>query len=216
MTLRDRLKSGHGAWPSPEAIDALLRLLAETGPDGWPGRASRTGDALAHAELLGTVAPGAVTALTALRRQLAASLDDVVARSGPVVHGDLHEGQLLVDGSGAITGLIDIDDLGPGDPVDDPATLLGHLEYRSITATDPRLSARVHDHVVDLRDHFGAIHGTGPLELVTAAVLVGLATGPFRVQATGWAPMTMAVVDTARRWADRAAATGVGGTGVGE
>ena len=42
-----------------------------------------------------------------------------------VVHGDLYENQVLFDG--ATLGLIDLDDLGPGDPLLDAANFCAHL-----------------------------------------------------------------------------------------
>ncbi len=45
------------------------------------------------------------------------------------IHGDLHVGQLFVspDDPSRVSGVIDIDTAGLGDPVDDEAALLGHL-----------------------------------------------------------------------------------------
>ncbi|MFI8633903.1 aminoglycoside phosphotransferase family protein [Microbacterium sp. NPDC077663] len=42
------------------------------------------------------------------------------------VHGDLHLGQLFVDDSGQLTGLIDVDTAGIGHPADDVAAFLAH------------------------------------------------------------------------------------------
>ena len=42
-----------------------------------------------------------------------------------IVHGDLYENQVLVDGESL--GLIDLDDLGPGDPLLDAANFSAHL-----------------------------------------------------------------------------------------
>src|SRR5690606_23025947 len=45
------------------------------------------------------------------------------------VHGDLHVGQLFVaeDDASVISGVIDIDTCGLGDPADDEAAFMGHL-----------------------------------------------------------------------------------------
>lgn len=53
-------------------------------------------------------------------------VDDAVRRT---VHGDLHVGQLFVAASDAstISGVIDIDTCGLGDPADDEAAFMGHL-----------------------------------------------------------------------------------------
>lgn len=50
-------------------------------------------------------------------------------RSTVTIHGDLHLGQLFVDADDPceITGLLDIDTAGAGDPADDAAALYAHL-----------------------------------------------------------------------------------------
>ncbi|NYF17852.1 hypothetical protein HDC37_002697 [Microbacterium sp. AK009] len=60
------------------------------------------------------------------------NLLDSVARSwrevdpGVTVHGDLHFGQLFLDDEGAISGLIDVDTAGRGNPDDDAAAFIAH------------------------------------------------------------------------------------------
>ena len=72
----------------------------------------------------------ALPARAARIRRLAAGIDDVVrsSDSGPLVptHGDFYEGNLLIT-DGAVTGLLDVDALGPGRLVDDLACFLGHV-----------------------------------------------------------------------------------------
>ncbi len=198
-TLRDRIKSSHDAWPSPESISARLGaidapIVLDT------SRASRTRDAVAHMQLLATIVPEAVESLDALRTGIQATVAAVEQRTGPIIHGDLHESQLFVDDTGTITGIIDLDDLGPGDPLDDPAALIGHLEYRAITG-DTATQSMVRPRITELRDRFAAIHGAPALDLTIAAVLVGLATGPFRAQAPTWRELTHTVLDAANRYA---------------
>lgn len=43
-----------------------------------------------------------------------------------VIHGDLHLGQLFVDNAGRVTGLIDVDTLGLGNPAEDTAAFIAH------------------------------------------------------------------------------------------
>ncbi|MFC3299963.1 aminoglycoside phosphotransferase family protein [Arthrobacter agilis] len=76
---------------------------------------------------------GAAAALPAHARRirrLAASIDDAVRASsaGPLVpsHGDFYEGNLLID-DGRVSGLLDVDAVGPGHLVDDLACFIGHL-----------------------------------------------------------------------------------------
>lgn len=75
---------------------------------------------------------GAVAALPAEAdriRRLAAGIDQAVRASdaGPLVptHGDFYEGNLLVT-DGRVSGLLDVDALGPGHLVDDLACFVGH------------------------------------------------------------------------------------------
>lgn len=66
---------------------------------------------------------------------------------GPVVpvHGDFHGGNLLVDaarGGQEISGLLDVDALGPGHRVDDLACFVGHLfVFAAVNHTRPDLQA---------------------------------------------------------------------------
>ncbi len=61
---------------------------------------------------------------------MASGIDDAVRASdgGPLVppHGDFYEGNLL-NTDGAVTGLLDVDAVGPGHLVDDLACFVGHV-----------------------------------------------------------------------------------------
>lgn len=124
------------------SIDALRSRVA--GVDlGREGRASlalrhdwyreRLRAALARVEARGDVDAAAVlepvAALEALVDGVPAASLEVPEAERATVHGDLHVGQLFVapEGPGTVTGVIDIDTAGSGDPVDDEAALLGHL-----------------------------------------------------------------------------------------
>src|SRR5690606_25896845 len=116
-------------------------------------------------------------------------LEDLVGRIGPEgdglavpVHGDFHDGQILVE-AGAITGLLDVDTHGVGHPADDPATMLGHLESRSGHAPRPE---RIRSLVADLQDMWTSRVDGAELNRRESAVMLGLATGPFRVQQDDW------------------------------
>ncbi len=187
-TLRLRLKAHLPGWPpAEEYLDLVDRLrkveLAHVSPV-----TPRTADAVGHAAMLGVVLPDQRPRLERLADALAAEAEAAADRVGPIVHGDLYEAQIIVDG-GRITGLLDIDDAGPGDPLDDVATVLGHLRYREQTITERRHRDAVRRYADGLRRGFiGASTDIGAAELdaVTAGVLVGLATGPFRIQQHNW------------------------------
>ncbi|MHA7178617.1 phosphotransferase [Arthrobacter sp. MDB2-24] len=107
---------------------ALVRVLTSLPPAvlGLPARQPWSARVRDYAE-------GAVAALPADAhriRRLAAGIDDLVRSTdaGPLVptHGDFYEGNLLIT-DGAVSGLLDVDALGPGHLVDDLACFLGHI-----------------------------------------------------------------------------------------
>lgn len=207
-TLRERIKGDMRPWPGPAAILELSDRIAALGPSGGSARASRTRDAIAHVALLESILPECRAPLEALRQRFTDTLQEVEERSTVTIHGDLHEAQLIVDEDGSITGVLDIDDFGVGDPVDDPATLIGHLTYRALTAPDPAASRVIRDYVAEIRACFGLRHGAESLDVTTAAVLVGLATGPFRLQHPDWEQTCRSVIDIARSLVDGMHASG--------
>ena len=83
----------------------------------------------------------------------------------------------------------------PGDPVDDMATVLAHLAYRSISAVTARHD--LDDYAGELRDAFSSHVDSVALDTATAGVLVGLATGPFRAQRAGWQAAVADLIDAA-------------------
>ncbi len=111
------------------AVDprALVRLLSSLPRDvlALPVRtpwATRVRD-------YGEGAAAALPAQAGRIRRLAGAIDDAVRSTdaGPLVptHGDFYEGNLLMTG-GTVSGLLDVDALGPGRLVDDVACFLGH------------------------------------------------------------------------------------------
>ena len=188
--------------PPPAALEALLDRLPVV--DG-PRRRRRPGDPLpaarAHAAVLGMLCPGLVPRL---ERLVGAVADGAGEHPAVPVHGDFYEAQLLVD-AGAVVGLLDVDTAGPGARIDDWATLVAHLALLEQLAADPSPIAGYRARVQEL---LGGRWPDGELATRVAAVLVGLATGPFRVQQPGWAAATEARVALAEEWAEEGAGSG--------
>jgi len=164
-----------------------------------------------HARLYASSAalalPGEEPGLRALGAQIAELL--ACTDPGPVVatHGDLYEANLLVTGA-EITGLLDIDSVGPGHRVDDLACLLGHAlvlpclapaAYPLVPATVRRWLA-VFDTVVDPAALRARVAGV-VLSLVAGAVGPPNAAGLRTGQRDAAARLTLA-----RHWADEALA----------
>jgi hypothetical protein len=186
-TLRERLKGGFAALPSPDRYRTLLESLAMVDIGDVAPVRGRLDDAPHHAAMLRTVLPDLGGRLDGIVAQLSES---PAGRCTGTVHGDLHEAQLVVDDT-SVTGLLDIDDVGPGDPVDDVATLIAHLRFRATTSGDRRIDAYA-EHV---RRAVATGHDAADVDRHVAAVLVGLATGPFRIQQDAWAATTRTVLD---------------------
>lgn len=184
-----------GQVPPPAELEALL--------DGLPGELMtfprrravlhRVGDFAAVLRQTVDPASGVLDGLADLVAELSEAQPGSQA---PVpVHGDFYEGQLLTE-YGRVTGLLDVDTAGPGERADEWATMLAHLLAAAITAATPavgRYAEAVLDHAqrrVNPRD----------LRRRTSAALLGLATGPFRVQQPQWERHTCARIALAREW----------------
>lgn len=196
-TMRAALTSD-GDVPEPAALLALLDRL----PVDLAARVRRiappTAELDRHASMLRAVLPEAAAVLGRIR---AAVDPDALPTDGtPVpVHGDFHDDQLLVTG-GVVTGLLDIDGAGAGSRADDLGTMLGHLVNRESDVGTAAYSA----YVASAHEVFAAAVGERELARQVAAVLVGLATGPYRVQEPDWQERTLARLTVAEEWAARA------------
>ncbi|HSP27635.1 MAG TPA: aminoglycoside phosphotransferase family protein [Ilumatobacteraceae bacterium] len=201
-TLRDRLKNGVDRLPSPDRYRELLHVLGDIDLGDVTPTRSRLADAPHHAAMLGAVLPGASGRLDAIVERL--SEDSSWRTHTGTVHGDLHEAQLVVDDR-TVTGLLDIDDVGPGDPLDDVGALVAHLRFRAMTSGDQRIEA----YATAVRQALSANHDDSDVDRHIAAVLVGLATGPFRIQQPDWAATTERVLELIEHHLT-AAATAIG------
>lgn len=190
-TLRCSLDQRRGL-PSGAGLVTLLDRLPD--PGALAGR--RAGwQAARFARVIGAVAPELSARVDALAGQLTSAEE---ALDGPLAptHGDFHEAQLMVDG-GRITGLLDVDTFGAGRRLDDLGTLIGHLATLAIGS--PRRVA-IERYAARLLDRFDRTVDPAQLRQSVAAVVLGLATGPFRVLEPGWRKATARRVDLAERW----------------
>lgn len=141
-------------------------------------------------------------ALPPLESRLQWLVDQVrggLAGTGPgtePTHGDFHEGQLFV-ADGRVTGLLDIDTVGPGRRADDLACLIAHLS--TVQRMSTVQAARVSQLVRTWMPVFDARVDPVELRLRAAGVVVSLATGPYRGQEPHWEAETEQIVDAAER-----------------
>lgn len=109
-------------------------------------------------------------------------------------HGDFHEGQVHV-ADGSVVGILDIDTIGPGRRADDLACLIAHLS--TIQRMNAAQEARVHALLRDWVPVFDERVDPVELRLRAAAVIVSLATGPYRGQEPRWERETALMIDSA-------------------
>ena len=177
--LKDEIKAGRPTWPGAEEFDRLANQFARIDAR-LPVVPSRLAHGVLHAEMLRSVDGLDGVQLGRLIDAFAAFDSDVELQT---IHGDLHEGQIVVDG-GRIAGVLDLDDLGTGSPLEERANLLAFLRYRAVSV--PAYRSRITNYADRLRQDSAVGYDCSDLDIATAAVLTGLATGPFRIQQSDW------------------------------
>ena len=186
---------GRELLPEPATLLAVLDAL----PAPAAGMSAHGWGAARFQALLAAIRPswaGELADLTAELDQAERALADPLVP----VHGDFHEAQLLVAG-GDVVGLLDVDTFGIGRRVDDLATMVGHLTTLALGA--PHRQA-VHGYALRLLDDFDRLVDPVALRYGVAAVLLGLATGPFRVCEPAWQQRTDQRIELAARWVESA------------
>ncbi len=209
--LRVALESGTTALRDPGELVALLdRLPPEVA--GLPRREPWSAHAEHFAGVIAAAAPSLGPRVRALAEAVSSGLAPYDGESdgeGAVpTHGDFYDAQLFVE-YGVVSGLLDIDTIGPGRRADDLGCLLAHL---SVLATGPFAAAAGARSA--LTEWLPVLSGrVDPVELRlrAAGVTLSLATGPYRAQDPDWPQSTADRVDLAQRWLDTAAAGASGG-----
>ena len=198
LSLRKCLLDRRLALPDPTTIMALLDCIP-TPPDGRTASSQATA-ALAHAPLLRALAPDCESLIDTLVEEL---LEAGTAAPVVPVHGDLHEAQITVL-SGKVAGLLDIDTAGMGERGDDWATLLGHLAVLREEAP-PATRHRIQSYAARLMAVADQdVAEPTRLRKRVAAVIFGLASGPFRVQSSAWLDRTRSRLRLAEVWLQNA------------
>lgn len=95
-----------------------------------------------------------------------------------VIHGDLHDAQLLVDSHGAVSGVVDLEDVGVGDQLDDLGRLLAHVLMRGFVGeiSEAKATAVTEAWLAG----FAECVDVDQLRHRTAVALLWLAPGPLR------------------------------------
>lgn len=190
-TLRKVIEGGTRRIPGATALVGLLDRFPR--PDDATSPVSGPLQRVEHhAATLAAVLPEARSRLEAL----VAGLETGGTGTTDAVHGDFHASQVLVRGD-SIVGLVDVDTAGTGERIDDLANFTGHLATLALVAP---AKGRIGSYRDEVLGGFDAVADPNELRRRVAAVIVGLATGPFRVQEDAWPQKTMARIELAERW----------------
>ena len=181
--------------PMPCTAEALVALLDAMPPAvaALPRRPPWTDAVGSYAEMVGAALPAARPQLSRLVGQVTAGLSGSPPGNEPT-HGDFHEGQLFVS-AGRVTGVLDIDTVGPGRRVDDLACLLAHLS--TVQRMSPEQAIGLTRLINLWLPVFDARVDPAELRLRAAAVIISLATGPYRAQQRNWQAETAGMLNSA-------------------
>lgn len=146
-----------------------------------------------YATMVGTALPEAGPMLDAMVSAIRSGLAGIPAGDEPT-HGDFYEAQLFVH-SGRISGILDIDTIGPGRRADDLACLVAHLA--TVQRMNATQAARVQRLLTEWLPVFDRRVDPVELRLRAAAVAISLATGPYRGQEPDWQGETWQILRSA-------------------
>lgn len=195
VSLRNLLHA-HSALPAPERVaalsDELHRHCSAAAPNIDRGGTRRHVDAataLGAAQVVARLLPEFGCTAGRVAEAVIGCAEEDDPHDERIVHGDLYESQVLVDGE--TLGLLDLDDLGPGDPLLDAANFSAHLLVLG-TAGLPA-AGTILRYREELRAAFCHQLDADPAALGwrEAYCLLRLASGPFRVLHPDW-PRRMA------------------------
>lgn len=193
-TLRNVLRDKRALLPPA----AELRRLLDRMPPGGNGHpiVSPLKSVTEHAFLIKSILPELESRIERIEQALVSCRN----RFPQVpVHGDFHEEQ-IVTANGEIVGLLDMDTFGAGARIDDWANMIGHLATWEMSVRGGvrrRVAGYIRDVVAEAEADTGL---RDELRRRVAAVILGLATGPFRAQTDTWPAGTRARVALAERW----------------
>lgn len=180
--------SGHQLVDLLDALPLPARELPRRKP--WAAHVDH------FARVVGSALPEERPRLEWMTQQIVTGLADVPLGE-EATHGDFHEQQVFI-GDCRITGLLDIDTVGPGRRADDLACLLAHVS--TVQGMDQAQADRLSALLAYWVPVFDRRVDPSELRLRTAAVAISLATGPFRGQERNWPATTRRILQAGEAW----------------
>lgn len=164
-----------GRPPTTAEVWHLVRALGDLDPGAGVPTVPLTDDLPRWTARLVTVDPGSASRV----RDLARDLADVKLQPLPAtIHGDLHPGQLLVDGDGHLCGIVDLDEAGMGDLLDDLGRLVANATMGTLSAQWPPAC----DPATRWLEELGELVDGHQLRHRSAMALLGRATGAWQIR----------------------------------
>ncbi|HEY9293519.1 MAG TPA: phosphotransferase [Microlunatus sp.] len=146
-----------------------------------------------YATMVAAALPEAEPTLTSMVNAIRSGLNGIPPGNEPT-HGDFYEAQLFVR-RGRISGILDIDTIGPGRRADDLACLVAHLT--TVQRMNAEQAARVQRLIDEWLPVFDRRVDPVELRLRAAAIAISLATGPYRGQEPDWQGETWQILRSA-------------------
>lgn len=190
-TLRGVLVDTSTALPGARPFIELSRLLAAV-PLRTPAEPRRFAAAHRHVDDLTGTVPDLAGMITAVAEEA-----DLAGGPTGTVHGDLHDGQLLLR-SGSVSGLLDVDGAGTGLLAHDAGRLIAYVD--SLRERGGAVADRGGELARSLFDGYVGIAGEDHLRRAVAGARLSLATGPARSREGDWRAQTRERVVAAARW----------------
>lgn len=182
--------------PQPPCTGEQLIDVLDAMPPQVAGLSRRPpwSDAVEHyAEMVVQALPDTEQLLAWMTREIVAGLDGIPIGT-EATHGDFHEGQIFV-GHGGVSGILDVDTAGPGRRADDLACMIAHLS--TVQRMNAEQAARVQELLLRWVPVFDERVDPVELRLRAAAVIISLATGPYRGQEVNWQSETHQILHAA-------------------
>jgi hypothetical protein len=198
---------GHSLWHSlaldppqpPSPLDLLepLDRLAVAYSEG-PSVGNIYDAVRSHVHLLRALAPGESERIDRLGAELQPrGQGDLI-----IVHGDFYDSQVLVQ-DGRVVGLLDLDDVGVGERVDDLATMAGRVWTIAQTQPNPARREEITAYALTMLEQFSSVVDPVELDRRVGGILLGRATGPFRAQQDDWPEECVRRIRSAEAWLER-------------
>jgi len=189
----DRLLDAPEACRLASEAGATLHALHQLDPCGGLADVHPAAAARSAAGALAVLVPG-------VERRAVALADRLQAAGGggrSVVHGDFSADQVLAGPEGV--ALLDLDESGAGDPLDDLGSFVGELELRVLTGS--LAAGRAAELGAALLEGYAVAAGVAPaasaVRSAAAVALLRRAAEPFRRRRAGWADMVVAAIERA-------------------